>query len=422
MKISVFTLGCKVNESESASIRQGLSDAGFTVEEGLVFADVFILNTCAVTAEAEKKSRQAVARIKKINPNAKILVTGCASQRDGLAFLDKEGVLFVCGAQQKYRVIEKIKQLANEEGFGNAEPQMEICEESTFCELPVSRAVRTRADVKIQDGCNNFCAYCLIPYLRGRERSRSIDSIRQEVLALNEPETVITGINVSAYQAKEGGLTELLRALQDVPSRIRLGSLEVRVITPEFLQAASEMKNFAPHFHLSLQSGDDGVLADMNRKYTTAQYREKVMLIREYFPNAAITTDIIAGFPTETEERFENSFAFAKNMEFADIHAFPFSARVGTRAAKLPDLPKEVKKARTERLLALAEHAKDVFYRKNLGKVFTVIVEESNHGFSYGYTENYIRTKIPETLLPGSYPVQLIKTENGVCIGKRVDR
>ncbi|MBR2617603.1 MAG: radical SAM protein, partial [Clostridia bacterium] len=246
MKISVFTLGCKVNESESASIRQGLMDLGFSVAEGLIFADAYVLNTCAVTAEAEKKSRQAVARIKKINPNAKILVTGCASQKDANAFLEKEGVVYVCGTQRKDAIISAVKGLTEERIL----PRVEVQEESAFCDLPISRATRTRVDIKVQDGCNNFCAYCLIPYLRGRERSRSMESVKREVLTLNAPEAVITGINVSAYQTQQGGLTELLQALKDVPSRIRLGSLEVRVITPAFLQAAKELKNFAPHFHL----------------------------------------------------------------------------------------------------------------------------------------------------------------------------
>lgn len=416
MKISVFTLGCKVNESESASIRQGLLDMGFSVAEGLTYADVYVLNTCAVTAEAEKKSRQAVARIKKINPNAKILVTGCASQKDANAFLEKEGVVYVGGTKRKDAVISAVKGLTEEKIL----PRVDVQEETVFCDLPISRAMRTRVDVKIQDGCNNFCSYCLIPYLRGRERSRSMESVKQEILLLNAPEAVITGINVSAYQAAQGGLTELLQALKDVPSRIRLGSLEVRVITPAFLQAAKELQNFAPHFHLSLQSGSNGVLKDMNRKYTTEEYMEKVNLIREYFPHAAITTDIIAGFPTETEERFNEGFAFAKSVNFADIHAFPFSAREGTNAAKLTDLPKRVKKERTERLLALAEQSKRAFYEKNLGEIRQVIVEESDDKNSYGYTENYIRTRIPEVLPAGGYTVQLKEIEQDVCLGERL--
>ncbi len=416
MKVSVFTLGCKVNESESASIRQGLLDMGFTVAEGLTYADVYVLNTCAVTAEAEKKSRQAVARIKKINPNAKILVTGCASQKDANAFLEKEGVFYVGGAKRKDVIISAVKHLTEE----GVHPRIDVQEETTFCDLPISRATRTRVDIKIQDGCNNFCSYCLIPYLRGRERSRSMESVKKEVLQLNAPESVITGINVSAYQTEQGGLTELLQELRGVPSRIRLGSLEVRVVTPAFLQTAKELKNFAPHFHLSLQSGSNGVLKDMNRKYTTEEYMEKVNLIREYFPLAAITTDIIAGFPTETEERFNESIAFAQKVNFADIHAFPFSAREGTNAAKFTDLPKRVKKERTERLLALAEQTKRAFYEKNLGEIRQVIVEETDGESSYGYTENYIRTRIPEALPVGAYTVQLKEIEGDVCLGVRL--
>ncbi len=416
MKISVFTLGCKVNESESASIRQGLLDIGIAVTEGLTFADVYVLNTCAVTAEAEKKSRQAIARIKRINPEAKILVTGCASQKDANAFWEKNGVVYVGGTKRKDEIMRVVQQLA-EEAFT---PCIDVQEEDAFCELPVSRAVRTRVEVKVQDDCNNFCAYCLIPYLRGRERSRSIESVRREILLLNAPEAVITGINVSAYQTDKGGLTELLQSLKGVSSRIRLGSLEVRVITPDFLRAAREMENFAPHFHLSLQSGSDGVLKDMNRKYTTKEYKEKVNLIREYFPYAAITTDIIAGFPTETDERFSESLNFAESVGFADIHAFPFSVREGTAAAKLEDLPKKIKKERTERLLSLAEYSKAAFYEKNLGQIRQVIVEESDGESSYGYTENYIRTRIAEALPVGAYQVQLKQVEKDVCFGERI--
>lgn len=381
MKASVFTLGCKVNDCESGSLSEGLSRLGYEVTEGLVPADLYILNTCAVTGEAEKKSRQAIARIRKVNPCAKIIVCGCAAEKAPDAFLQKENVAVVTGARQK----GKILQLLEREGAFLDENDRE------YDELPPPRTLKSRAFVKVQDGCNNFCSYCIIPYLRGRSRSRKLESAAAEILQSSAEEVVITGIDVSSYNDGGRGLAQLLLAVKDAKSRIRIGSLEVGAVTKELMEAAAEVRCFAPHFHLSLQSGAESVLKKMNRHYTKDDYRARVALIRSYFPGAAVTTDIIAGFPSETDEDFEETLAFAKEIGFSQIHCFPYSRRTGTVAAKMKEVPPNVKDARLHRLLALASELKGEYERAHIGKALELVPEERREGYTEGYSENYIR-------------------------------
>ncbi len=381
MKASVFTLGCKVNDCESGSLAEGLTRLGYEVTEGLVPADLYILNTCAVTGEAEKKSRQAIARIRKVNPRAKIIVCGCAAEKAPDAFLQKENVAVVTGARQK----GKILQLLEREGAFLDENDRE------YDELPPPRTLKSRAFVKVQDGCNNFCSYCIIPYLRGRSRSRKLESAAAEILQSSAEEVVITGIDVSSYNDGGRGLAQLLLAVKDAKSRIRIGSLEVGAVTKELMEAAAEVRCFAPHFHLSLQSGAESVLKKMNRHYTKDDYRARVALIRSYFPGAAVTTDIIAGFPSETDEDFEETLAFAKEIGFSQIHCFPYSRRTGTVAAKMKEVPPNVKDARLHRLLALASELKGEYERAHIGKALELVPEERREGYTEGYSENYIR-------------------------------
>ncbi|MDY6367872.1 MAG: tRNA (N(6)-L-threonylcarbamoyladenosine(37)-C(2))-methylthiotransferase MtaB, partial [Clostridia bacterium] len=386
MKAVVFTLGCKVNESESDSLIRALTDRGYEVSDKLEPADIYIVNTCAVTGEAEKKSRQTVSRIKAISPNAKILFTGCAAQNDPKAFSDKQNVSVVTGTFNKARILD----LLDGEGvFIDAEPKC-------FEEMPTVKTLRERGFIKAQDGCNNFCTYCLIPYLRGRERSRSPQSVLNEITVNGWKETVINGINLSSYDYEGVNLAGLLTFLKDVDTRIRLGSLEVGIITDEFLSAAKKMKNFAPHFHLSLQSGSDEVLKKMNRHYTAEEFYSAAALIRKYFPDAGITTDIIAGFPTETEENFNQTLDLIGRVEFSDIHPFTYSPRKGTVAYKFKDLSGDVKKARLNALMQKKAELKSKFVQKNVGKPLTVLIEEFKDGYSVGYTENYLRVYIPE--------------------------
>lgn len=394
MKAVVLTLGCKVNDVESGSIIRGLENLGWEVSRELEPADLYIVNTCAVTAEAERKSRQTVGKALKCNPLAKVIVCGCASEKSPYSFKEKdERVAFVTGAQKKNRVLEIV---AN--GFENLGADgVEIAVGDRIYEemLPPER-LKTRNFVKIQDGCNRFCSYCIIPYLRGRSRSRSLESAAAEILASTAQETVVTGIDVSDYRDERGrDLADLLLAVKDAQTRIRLGSLEVGLIDERFLTAAKAVKNFAPQFHLSLQSGSDKVLRAMNRRYTRTEYLEKCRMIYAAFENASITTDIIVGFPTETEEDFLDSLMIVEEAGFAQIHAFPYSPREGTNAyKKYKELPFAVKKERLDRILKKGAEEKEKYLKRFLGKVLEVVPESFSDGFTEGYAENYIRVYI----------------------------
>lgn len=381
MKAVVFTLGCKVNDCESGSLIRGLQERGWEVSDELDFADLYILNTCAVTGEAEKKSRQAIARVRAVNPDARIIVCGCAAEKTPEIFAKKQNVQLVTGARQK----SKILSLLDGEGVALDE------NDKVYDEMPAPVSLKTRAFVKIQDGCNNFCSYCIIPYLRGRSRSRTVESAAEEILSNAAEEVVITGIDISSFKDGERGLADLLLAVKDAKSRIRLGSLEVGVITPQLLDAAKQVRDFAPHFHLSLQSGSDAVLKKMNRHYTGEEYCRRVELIRSYFPDAAITTDIISGFPTETEENFSETLALARRVGFSQIHCFSYSRRTGTIAAKFSELPAEIRKRRLHELLALSHELRQTYEQKFVGKTLELVPEEAKDGYTEGYSENYIR-------------------------------
>lgn len=381
MKAVVFTLGCKVNDCESGSLIRGLQERGWEVSDELDFADLYILNTCAVTGEAEKKSRQAIARVRAVNPDARIIVCGCAAEKTPEIFAKKQNVQLVTGARQK----SKILSLLDGEGIALDE------NDKIYDEMPAPVSLKTRAFVKIQDGCNNFCSYCIIPYLRGRSRSRTVESAAEEILLTSAEEVVITGIDISSFKDGNRGLADLLLAVKNANSRIRLGSLEVGVITPQLLEAAKQVRDFAPHFHLSLQSGSDAVLKKMNRHYTGEEYCRRVELIRSYFPDAAITTDIISGFPTETEENFSETLALARRVGFSQIHCFSYSRRTGTVAAKFSELPAEIRKRRLHELLALSHELRQTYEQKFVGKVLEIVPEEVKDGYTVGYSENYIR-------------------------------
>ena len=392
MKAVVYTLGCKVNDVESGSIIRGLEELGYEVSREMEPADLYIVNTCAVTAEAERKSRQTVGKAIKCNPNAKIIVCGCASEKSPTAFLEKGGTMYaVTGAQRKNQVLEIVKAGLEKDARG-----VKIEEEKSYEEMPLPECLKTRNFVKIQDGCNRFCSYCIIPYLRGRSRSRRMESAAAEILSSEAQETVVTGIDVSEYKDEAGhDLADLMLAVQDADTRIRLGSLEVSLITERFLNALKQVKHFAPQFHLSLQSGSDRVLKSMNRHYTRAEYLEKCRMIYEAFPNAAITTDIIVGFPTESEEDFEDSLRIVEEAGFAQVHAFPYSPREGTNAYKrYKELPFALKKERVERLIERAAEQKKTYMERFVGQVLEMVPENCFDGFTEGYSENYIRVYV----------------------------
>ncbi len=389
MQAVVFTLGCKVNQYESDVLAQQLRELGYEVSEDLIYADVYILNTCAVTAEAERKSRQAVARCRALNNNAKIFVCGCASERKFSVF-EKDNVVFIGGTAYKDKIIERLE----DENFSYAIEKTPLIYENAT----LKTSDRTRAYVKIQDGCNSFCSYCIIPYLRGRSRSRALDEVLKEIDILKDKtaEIVLTGINVMSYGIDIGtNLTELIKRLKGYEGRLRLSSFYAEGITEELLDALFSIKNFCPHFHLSLQSGDDKVLKDMNRRYTTAVYADKIDLIRRYDDNAYVATDIICGYPTEDEDNFCNTVRFINDVKFADLHVFPYSPREGTRAFKLSKLPTDTVKARRDELLNLKRELHLEYLKRNIGKKQDVLLEERDGDYNSGYSQYYIKIYTP---------------------------
>ena len=386
MKAVVITLGCKVNDVESGSIIRGLEELGFTVSREIEPADLYIVNTCAVTAEAERKSRQTLGKVLKTGGGARTIVCGCATQKSPQAFLDK-GAVAVVGAQSKNRVLEIVQ---------SGESGLQLENATAYEEMPLPKCLKTRNFVKIQDGCNRFCSYCVIPYLRGRSRSRSVESAATEILQSTAHETVVTGIDISAYKDEQGrDLADLMLAVKDAQTRIRLGSMEVSLITPRFLDALKQVKRFAPQFHLSLQSGSNAVLKSMNRHYTREEYLEKCRMIYDAFPSAAITTDIIVGFPTETQTDFEESLSIVEEVGFAQIHAFPYSPREGTNAyKKYKELPFTLKKERVEQLLAVGAKQKEKYMKGFIGETLEVVPERFIDGYTEGYSGNYIRVYV----------------------------
>ena len=392
MKIVVYNLGCKVNQYECDSIVKKLREMGHEVSEDLVFADKYILNTCAVTNEAERKSRQCVERCLKLNKDAEIYVCGCASQNNADQFISKDNVQYVIGTANKMSLVNSFEKKGE-----NIEDIPMVYEDDFSPSIN-----RTRSYVKVQDGCNRFCTYCLIPYVRGRSRSRLIESVHEECveLAKQTKEIVITGIDLSFF-GKDTNETfvDLIKSLQDVNCRIRLGSLEVSLITEELLVAAQHLAAFCPQFHLSLQSGDDQVLKRMNRHYKTEDFKREVELIRKYFPDAAITTDLICGFPGESDEEFENTLKFLKDICFMQIHIFPYSKREGTVAAKMPQIPGDIKKARCKKAEALAHELKTTYLNGMLGKELEVLIEEKVGDYYEGYSREYIRVMVKDAKL-----------------------
>jgi threonylcarbamoyladenosine tRNA methylthiotransferase MtaB len=387
MKIVIYTLGCKVNQYESDALTLALTNAGHKVSQELEYADLYILNTCAVTKESERKSRQLVARATKFNENAKVIVMGCASQNNAEQFLEKEQVSLTLGVAGKHL----IPNLLEEIGDKTIELPKEY--EDNFKVKPLE----VRSTLKVQDGCNNYCSYCLIPYLRGDSRSRDLSSIVEEAKALAKGggEIVVTGINTSDYKIDgQLALPRLMRALSDIDARIRISSLEVNVITKEFLQVLKNMPNFAPHFHLSLQSGSNDILKAMNRKYTVSEFLKKVKLIRKYFKNPAITTDLIVGFSGETDKNFKETLKTLKKAKFFDIHIFPYSKKEGTAAEGLEVVEPSIIKQRVKAANTLKQKGFKNYIAKNLKQAKTLLIENEHQGLLYGHTENYIKVYI----------------------------
>ena len=387
--ISIITLGCKVNQVESEQLAEQLYIDGYQVSMGLNVADIYIINTCAVTNEAERKSRNIMAKLLKLNPNAKIYVCGCSSENNPDKFKKGDYVKKVIGNPNKEILVKAIEE--DDEDFKNNKKQ----------ELSSRVTTKTRADLWVQNGCNNFCTYCIIPYIRGREISFPLESVEKQIRKLEKEarEIVVTGINLSAYGKDiEGsdGLIEIARLFKNSPSRFRFSSLEVNVITNEFLNELAGFENFCPHFHLSLQSGANNTLKKMNRHYTKEEYLEKVEMIRKVFPNAGITTDIIIGFPTETEDDFVESLEFAKTVNFSEMHIFPYSKRDGTVAAGFKNIATNVAD-RVQKMTEQAEKMKTDFINKNVDTQHEIIIENKKNGYYLAHTKNFILCYISST-------------------------
>lgn len=407
MKIVVYTLGCKVNQYESDALQLALENRGFEVSNKLGKADAFIVNTCAVTNEAERKSRQTISKFQKLNPEAKIFVCGCASQKESNKFKDLKNVRFISGVANKIRIADELEKvfagkLDNESSRIDIE---EISEE--YSDNYLSKPSKTRAFIKIQDGCNNFCSYCIIPYLRGRSRSRNIIDILNEIESFegNIKEVVLTGIDISDYKIDgQLALGRLLNELGNYNIRIRLGSLEQGLIIDEFVTDLGGVKNLCPHFHLSLQSGSKNVLKRMNRHYSPSEFLQSIKKLRQIFVNPSVTTDVIVGFPGETEKEFKETCKFVKKARFSALHIFPYSKREGTVAARYKDLDGKIKRERVAILEKLNEKLKNNYIKKSKKTAHSVLIEEKEGEYFVGHSENYIKCYIKDTkLLPNTF-------------------
>lgn len=394
-----FALGCKVNQYESEAIAELFAEKGYQIVGIDEAADVYIINTCTVTNFGDKKSRQLIRKVKRQNREAIVAVVGCYAQTAPQELMQVEGVNLVIGTKDRAQIVEMVEEYDAAQGVENH--VSDIMQERIFEPLSIQKlSNRTRAYLKIQDGCSQYCSYCIIPYARGPIRSREPQDVMAEVrrLAANGfREVVLTGIHVASY-GKDRRDTDLAQIVQEVHEvagieRIRFSSIEPNVVTEAFAQKMAALPKVCDHFHLSLQSGCDKTLKEMNRKYDTEKYRQAAAILRKYFPHVALTTDIIVGFPGETEEDFQESYAFAKEIGFAKIHVFPYSPKRGTPAAARKDqLPNAVKTDRSHRLLALSEEMAAAFLARYVGEEVEVLFERSiGENLYEGHTANYIK-------------------------------
>ncbi|MBC5779862.1 tRNA (N(6)-L-threonylcarbamoyladenosine(37)-C(2))-methylthiotransferase MtaB [Blautia difficilis] len=404
-KAALHNLGCKVNAYEVEAMQQLLEKAGYEIVPFEPGADVYLINTCTVTNIADRKSRQMLHKAKKMNPDAIVVATGCYVQTDEGKLDKDEAVDLILGNNQKKQIVEVLEEY--ERQHKKQKHVIKINQTKEYEELEISHtAEHVRAYIKVQDGCNQFCTYCIIPYARGRVRSRKISQVIEEVQALavrGYKEVVLTGIHLSSYgldfpEEERETLLSLIQAVHEVQGiqRIRLGSLEPRIITEEFARTISALPKMCPHFHLSLQSGCDATLERMNRRYTSTEYAEKCTLLRKYFDNPALTTDVIVGFPMETEEEFRMSRDFVDSIHFYETHIFKYSRRHGTKAAAMDGQLTESKKAiRSDEMLALNEKHSREYEESMLGRELEILLEEeiemNGEQWYLGHSKEYIK-------------------------------
>ena len=434
--VAACTLGCKTNQYETDGMMEILKKMGASVVNFEDAADVYLINTCSVTNMADKKSRQMIHRARKNNPEALVIACGCYVQAEKEKLSQDKDIDIIISNNRKKDIGHVIAEYFNS---GETACFTDISREKEFEELDVNKPVyHTRAYVKIQDGCNQFCTYCIIPYVRGRIRSRSMDSVIDEISRLAEAgvkEVVLTGIHISSYGRDMDGDTGLADLVENISKiegieRIRLGSLEPGIITEEFAHRIKAVDKLCPHFHLSLQSGCDSVLKRMNRKYTCGEYMEKCELLRKVYKNPAITTDVIVGFPGETEEEFECTRKYLEDINLYEMHIFKYSQRKGTPAATMPNqVDPSVKNSRSDVLLAISEHNKHAYQDLFVGTTVKVLVEElvEKNGEEYmrGHTERYMDVHIstegitdPQGFKNRIVEVMYEKTTAGEYVGK----
>lgn len=437
-KVALHNLGCKVNSYETEAMEQILAKAGYEIVKfGEELADIYIINTCSVTNIADRKSRQMLHKAKKLNPEAVVIATGCYVQAEGENIKKDEAVDIVIGNNKKNDLLQIIDNYYNDKS--NNSEIIDINKEQAYEEMSIESVYEhTRAYIKIQDGCNQFCSYCIIPYTRGRVRSREPESVINEVKRIVKNgyrEIVLTGIHLSSYgidKEEEEGLLKLICSLNEIEGldRIRLGSLEPRIVTDKFASTIANLDKMCPHFHLSLQSGCDATLKRMNRRYDTAEYFSKCELLRKYFDNPAITTDVIVGFPGETQEEFLITKEFLEKVHFYEMHIFKYSRRKGTVADKREDqIQDTIKNERSKILLSLEKNMSEDFRNQFIGSTKDVLFEEcvviNGKQCVVGHTKEYLKVilGLPEDEKEDKYinkiiPVLLLKTsENGEITG-----
>lgn len=397
-KIAFITLGCKVNMYDTEAMAELFAKKGYEIVDFEEFAHVYLINTCTVTNLGDKKSRQMIRRAKRLNPQSVVVATGCYAQVASDEVSKIEGINIVIGTKNRSEIVETVENYVAEKGVLNT--VSDIMGEKEFEPLQISRLTnRTRAYIKIQEGCNRYCTYCIIPYARGPIRSRKPEEVVAEVenLAQNGfKEVVLTGIHVASYGLDLGDITladiiERVHAVEGI-ERIRFSSMEPLAIDEEFVERMKALPKVCDHYHLSLQSGCNRTLKRMNRKYTAEEYAKACQRLRESFPNVAITTDIIVGFPDETEEDFKESLAFAEEMKLEKIHTFPYSPKRGTPAAKMKNqISGEIKSQRSKEMIALSDKMNLDFLKSNIGETVPVLFEDMEKGYWQGHTTNYIK-------------------------------
>lgn len=404
MKVAFYTLGCKVNQYETNGMIQAFLENGYEIVDFTEKSDIYIINTCTVTSISDKKSRQMIRRTKQLNPEAIVVAVGCYAQIAKDKLEEIEDIDLILGISEKTEIIKYV-----EEEIKERSPKTyisDVMHQKQFVDFgSVNYTDKNRVAIKVQDGCNQFCTYCIIPYARGRIRSRKIENVKKEIEDLAKKgikEIVITGIHVASYgkDLEENiGLINLLEEINKINGieRIRLSSLEPTLITEEFVERLSKLKKICDHFHLSLQSGCNDTLKRMNRHYSTEDFKKATELLRKTYPNVALTTDIIVGFPGETDEEFNTTYDFLKKIKFYKMHVFKYSPRHGTKAEKMPNqVDGNIKEERSKKLIELSDKNEIYQNKKYINKNLEVLVEEFEDGYYKGHTTNYIMVKIQE--------------------------